>query len=704
MKRRILSGTLGIFIALMLSSTAYSQQKIDQFFGVLPPAAATHGFTKGVSVNTPLYEAFIKTTDAQATTEEIIAYGGIVKMAVGQILTASIPQAAIEKLASLEEVVYIEAAKPISPRNDLAMMDVNGNEVHEGIILSQAYTGANTVIGIIDTGIDYDHLDFKDDAGNNRILYIWDQGGESGAGPSELTNTYGTECDPQDITDGSCPVTDEIGHGTHVAATAAGRHAKYKGVAPDSSIIMVRYKSELEIADGYANPIFSTNICEAAYYVFKKAESLGLPAVVNLSLGTHIGPHDGTSLFEECLDSLVEGSSGRVIVAAVGNETSDDNYYTGLHTGFDVTSNLVKATNFRVRSFSAGRIVYIDVWQKQNSHISFGLALNEVSGNTHDLIAQSGMVLPGRSKSGHFLNGKIAYEINASETKSSLNGKPHVGITLVFRDDIQDPTDYSFDLIASGQGSFNAWLYPDKPADMVNFTSLNKKNGVSWQYEPGDKDMSIAVPATAKNVIAVAAYTTRNIWDCCQIDYQMGNILGFSSRGPTADPNYTGHKPEIAAPGAMIASAKSTHSPTDKNLIMSDGEHTLMAGTSMATPFVSGTAALLFSVNPNYTHEDIEQFIVESAYVDSYVANTPNHIWGYGKLDILGAIEVSFGRAPSGSTNQNITAPAASSSGKSGSCQLIGSPISPCNAAAIIFMAMLVVALVMARMVTVTRH
>ena len=231
------------------------------------------------------------------------------------------------------------------------------------------------IVGIIDTGIDYNHEDFMDADGNSRILSIWDQKRHGGPSPTEIQGSYGTECDSESISDGSCPMIDSDGHGTHVAGTAAGRDPVYGGVAPDANIIVVSYDSSLDLGSGYADTIFSTNICQAAYYVFEKASELGMPAVVNLSLGTHIGPHDGTSLFEECLSGLVNGASGRAIVAAAGNEYSDDTYYTGIHAGFEV-SNSIAATNFVIRQTSRDRIYYMDIWGAPGSDLSIGLAIH----------------------------------------------------------------------------------------------------------------------------------------------------------------------------------------------------------------------------------------------------------------------------------------------------------------------------------------
>lgn len=648
----------GIITAVFFSIPAQAGQKVDPFLGMFPPSSShvqSGGASKAMVVSQPVYDVFIKTNDVQSTREAIEKLGGEVRITVGGIITASIPVGSVGDLAQREEVVFIEAAKPISAKNDLAMTDINGDEVHNGVELPSALTGKNAIVGIVDTGVDYTHPDFLDQSGKSRILFLWDQMSMQGPGPAEIGNTYGIECDGDDIAEAKCPTTDDSGHGTHILGTAAGRNDEFGGVAPDAFIIAVRYKAEVEFDSGYANPVFSTTICEGAYYVFKKAEELGLPAVVNLSLGSHIGPHDGTSLFEECLDGLVEGSKGRAIIVAVGNESSSEDYFTGLHAGYAVNGDA--ATNFTVRNFSAGRTIYVDIWGEAGSNLSFGLQLNEgAAKSSSQTLGQSDMAEMGDSKEGSFLGGKISYVINATETNSPLNGKPHVGILLTFSNSITRPEQYNFDLMISGNGSFDAWLFPDKPSKTINFTAFDGRRG-SRKFIAGDSAKSVAIPATAKNVIAVAAYATRNRWDmgdgCCQVAYTVGDLLGFSSMGPTADPSFTGQKPEIAAPGGMIVSAMSSDTTAEDVFVMPDGRHMLMAGTSMAAPFVAGTVALLFSANPNYTYTDIENYLTQSAYVDKYVGEAPNDRWGYGKLDVYAAVEAAISGGASGSATDN---------------------------------------------------
>ncbi len=389
-----------------------------------------------------------------------------------------------------------------------------------------------------------------------------------------------------------------------------------------------------------------------------------------MSLGTHIGAHDGTSLFEQCLDALVAGSSGRAIVAAAGNEHISHTLYKGLHAGYDVSGK--QATNFRIKSLEQGRIFYLDTWLTGGSAIAFGIRARDAA--TGKVFGTTDLIAAGDSTMGSFDGGKIQWQINAGETASPLNGRPHVGITIVLSDAVKNPQNYDFDLLLEGTGHFDAWWYPDKSSSAVLFTSTEGAAAGGYTYVAGDDRMNIAMPATAKNVIAVAGYASRTQWDkgsgCCQVSFTLDNILPFSSIGPSADPAYTGQKPEITAPGAMIASARSNDAVSDAMLNLADGTHTLAAGTSMATAFVSGTIALMFSANAAYTFEDARRYITQSAYKDSFVGAVPNNTWGFGKLDILAAVQTAVLGGPTGSTAASGSVAAPGGSSGAGSCTL----------------------------------
>lgn len=179
------------------------------------------------------------------------------------------------------------------------------------------FTGEGVVIGIVDTGLDVAHGDLRDGAGKSRVRYLIDFSRPPGERQAELEDEYGctsdTECaifSNEDLDallnnaiDGDEP-RDTYGHGTHVASLAAGnglaaKGARYVGVAPDATLFGAR------VSRGSGGAIFDADIILATRFIFEQAERLGLPAVVNLSLGSDFGTHDGSSPLEQGLASFV---------------------------------------------------------------------------------------------------------------------------------------------------------------------------------------------------------------------------------------------------------------------------------------------------------------------------------------------------------------------------------------------------------------
>lgn len=189
---------------------------------------------------------------------------------------------------------------------------------HYGNSLPRSYTGKGVLIGIFDTGIDLLHPDFKTENGT-RILYLWDMGEEFSPRPPQGYD-WGREYTKTEIDANLDSIfqKDLVGHGTNVAGIAGGngraRH-KFVGFAPEADLIIVNGNR-----NGSMSSFTDADILAACNYIFSKAEELGKPCVINLSLGNIFGSHDNEDLLGKALSNLVSEKKGRAIVASAGNE------------------------------------------------------------------------------------------------------------------------------------------------------------------------------------------------------------------------------------------------------------------------------------------------------------------------------------------------------------------------------------------------
>ncbi len=534
------------------------------------------------------------------TAEPVIAerfLGVPIRFSLGHILGAAVSLGDLLRFQDDERVVYVEPSWKTRPTLDRSVPAVGGEIVHDA---SPPILGQGVIVGLVDTGIDYQHLDFRYDADGNgseestRILAIWDQTwGLFGTSyskddiESDLASGYGPN-------EGAVRQADRDGHGTHVASIAAGdgssSPAGFIGMAPAAWIVAVK------------TTFFTADILEAVEYVFDEADRRGLPAVVNLSLGGHEGPHDGTSLFERGLDELSSGP-GRLVVVSAGNEGDQLIHVSGALSGnakeFDVVPEAWE--------------LELNLWYPGASR--FTVTVTAPGGDSVSAAAgtASGFVVTS--------NG-IAYINNSMDGPNPNNGDREVLVRLSnvragdrWRVAVRD---------ASGGGRFDGWI-----------------TTASGRIIGGDSASTIDEPGNARRVLTVGSFNTKNTWPSLagQQDYAaefpLGSLSDFSSQGPTRDGRT---KPEIAAPGAWICAALSSSAPAIGFLVNPDGVHTMELGTSMSAPHVSGAAALLFSLDEDLTAEAVRTLLTSTATRDTYTGSVPNQRWGWGKLNIANAV------------------------------------------------------------------
>lgn len=511
-------------------------------------------------------------------------------------VSATIPE--LLSLLADDRIVYVEASRSVAPHVDVSVPLIYSAAAGGG---SSRVTGDGVIVGAVDTGIDYTHLDFRFDGTgdgveeSSRILAILDQ----------TYGFFGVEYTREDIeTDlanghgpnaGIVRQKDTDGHGTHVMGIAAGDGSSstsgFVGMAPDAWIVMVK------------STYYTADILAGVRYIFDLADREGLPAVVNLSLGGHDGPHDGTSLFEQGITELTQ-VPGRIVIVSAGNEGDLPIHVSGTLQG--------TASSFTINT--TGLETQLVLWYPGSSR--FSVEVSPPSGPS--------VVTPWRENSGLVLTpfGTVRVD-NASSGANPSNGDHEVSIRLT---GLLASTEWDVtitDTSGSG-GTFHGWMIRGTASIMG-----------------GDSRYTIDEPGNATGAITVGSFNSKAVWSSLSgeqnylAQYPIGVLSTFSSQGPTRDGRT---KPEIAAPGAWIGSALSRDAPWQSHWVTSDGVHTMLLGTSMAAPHVAGAVALMLSVNPTLTVHQVRALLTQTAMRDLYTGMVPNNRWGWGKVDVSAAL------------------------------------------------------------------
>ncbi|RLB54315.1 MAG: hypothetical protein DRI34_12200, partial [Deltaproteobacteria bacterium] len=226
-----------------------------------------------------LVGVLVKSTDGGSLRRAVASLAGWAGRAVGDIVPVRLPLEQLGELAALPGVVRIEGRPPRRLLLDISRAEVRADLVEQGTEPLPPLDGSGVLVALVDTGVDYDHPDLS--AESSRVLRIWDQFVASGQPPPG--QSQGALCDRRSILRKSCDSIDIVGHGTHVTATMASSGTSYRGMAPGAGIVAVA-------------SIDFTLLVDSVAWLFDQADELGRPMVVNLSLGGHYGPHDGSSL------------------------------------------------------------------------------------------------------------------------------------------------------------------------------------------------------------------------------------------------------------------------------------------------------------------------------------------------------------------------------------------------------------------------
>jgi hypothetical protein len=521
-------------------------------------------------------------------------------------------------------VISITPAVRCAPALDVSIVDMRADRVQGRHGTPPVYiglTGTGTVVGVVDSGLDLLHEDFRQ-GGQTRVYSVWDQTHTNN--PPEGF-TYGTEWTTADIQAGIATEVDLEGHGTHVTGIAVGNGGatgngqpayQFVGVAPRATIVSVK------------TDFMTDHIVDGVRYVFRAADSLGLPAVVNLSLGTHFGSHDGRDDMSLALAQIT--GPGHVVVAAAGNEGG-----SGIHARRMITStNAIEEMSLNILPFTPNPgidEIDFDGWYSPIIPLSFSIVTP--NGTT------VGPVAAGHATDQETPDGTVAID----NTTTGSNGDREVLIAL--HDNIGAP------VVQPGIWTFRIHRGNAAPTDTTYFDVWNffqssnlSQDQVFFVLGRDDSDLVLA-PASGDSVIAVGAYVTRTSWIAENgSTYASPHHTAFGHIAPFSSPGYRRDgviKPDLSAPGSAIISAfSSTTQLYDPHRVVQDGVHIALEGTSMASPHIAGLVSLMYQGLGRLGVGAMRFRLNHSARADSRTGVAPNPTWGWAKADAVGATGV----------------------------------------------------------------
>jgi subtilisin family serine protease len=560
------------------------------------------------------------------------------------------------------------------PRHTL--LDRVDGWVHAAAVRQETQTsGQGVVVGIVDTGVDLTHGDLQTADHKTRVAWLLDVTRDPAKLHPDLESQYGctgtsvcaiysaADLDALIAKNSDLP-TDPFGHGTHVASLAAGNGLasatpRYIGIAPEATYIVARVAA----SDG---SIQDSDVLRAAQFVFDRAADLGMPAVVNLSLGSDFGAHDGSSALEAGLTGMIGPAfPGRAIVVAAGNSAglydgifSDYPGPFGIHTEVHVPLDSVSNVPLLTPAAS-GTVVhgtaYVWIEFREGDDVSIGIDDKDGTRVPPVPVGQGYTNEPADPTA--LLNGAGLTVINGVNNGEATGGANPGRNGAILSIDGFWPQDSDFSIRLQGHGSAQLWV--------EGLGDLDPETNLGALFPRGEKEGTINVPASASDLIAVGATLNRTTWvdwagDSVDIpdlgalaNVPLDSIAYFSSGGPNA---LGAIKPDLVAPGVWVAGAMASAAdprktgtglfaslgrcPGQDECFVVDDSHAITSGTSMSAPIVAGAIALLFERDPTLTQAAARAILQAGARPLQGIVLDPTQI-GPGALDLEGALSVA---------------------------------------------------------------
>ncbi|MGN0186751.1 MAG: S8 family peptidase [Paludibacteraceae bacterium] len=621
------------------------------------------------------YVCAMLSLDECASLDSLSAAGVVVHAQRGRLAVVSVPLSAVERVAAMRGVRRLSLSRDIFPKNDVVRQLIGVDKIHAGQELPSAYTGRGVVTGIVDGGLDPNHINFRNDDGTSRIQFL------SHIAYSETSSIGYVEKDyTPDNMDKFTTDDEESFHGTHTLGTMAGG---YRGTAQtaqkknefaatvadmDCPFYGMAYESDIVASCGTLQDGF---IALGMENILNYRYDHNQPAVINMSLGSNLGSHDGKSLLgqylelagEEAIICVAAGNEGDLPIALNKTLTEGDTllqtfiyprvavsgYQNVRYGGIDVYSNDTTPFLFRVVIFN-----------KTRETVIFELPIAENTENEPLYYASPDYVESSDDKT------------NANFTKAFQG---YVGAGSDIDEDAQryycKVDFFTFDNTSTNAAGnyilgFQVVGKPGQRIDCYIDGYFNHFDGYGFAgWSNGSCNGSISDMACGNNILVVGSYNSRDSWGSLdggiygyQGQFSGNDVSSFTSYGTLIDGR---NLPHVCAPGAAVVSSSSSYYASYENLQSNalqakyvESNRTNIwhqsLGTSMATPVVAGAIALWLEADPTLTIDDVKDIVATTAQVDADVVGTNGDPlqWGAGKFDAYAGLKEVIRRASTG--------------------------------------------------------
>ena len=509
---------------------------------------------------------------------------------LGGYAVVTLPESEIKAYSAREQIEFIEKPKRLyfetfQAREASCILPVQAG--------SNGLTGKGILVGVVDSGVDFFHPDFRNEDGSSRILRLWDQS-INGNPPEGYTR--GTEYTKEEIdealvlgeTEGRrlVPSRDVSGHGTAVLGIAVGNgtvsEGVNRGVAYESDLLVVKMGNAGE--NSFPR---TTELMEGIDYLVRQAAAMGKPIAINISFGNNYGSHQGDSLLETYISNVA--NVGRSVICVGSGNNGNDR----IHTAGRLQQRQSEIVEMSIGAYET--TLNLQLWKAYADEIETFLE------------TPSGENLP-------VLSERIGTQrYRAGETELLVYyGKPgpfqvtqEIYVDFLPTGTYLTPGVWKIHLRGRRikEGNYDLWL-----------PGGNVLNPVTGFYRPVAAE-TLTIPSTASKVITVGAYDSR-----------LNAFADFSGRGGE---NLPYPKPDLVAPGVDILAPSA------------GGGYTGVTGTSFATPFVTGAAALMMEWgiirrnDPFLWGEKVKAYLRRGAQPLPGFDRYPNESVGWGEDVII---------------------------------------------------------------------